>query len=89
MRPQVFDIVPGRMSGAACFTGTRVPAEQFVAILGGRGLGDFKATFPEISDEQLNAAIDFLNVAVQHECERIRELERAQENRHRRTTLVR
>jgi uncharacterized protein (DUF433 family) len=52
---------PEIMSGAPCFTGTRVPARTLIDYLeGGDSLDDFLEDFPTVSREQ---AIAFLEAA--------------------------
>ncbi len=53
-------IDPERMSGAPCFTGTRVPVQSLLDhIEGGSTLDDFLAGFPSVKRDQ---AIAFLEL---------------------------
>ena len=51
-------IEPDRMSGAPCFTGTRVPVQNlFDYIEAGDPLGGFLEDFPDVSREHAIAVI--------------------------------
>ena len=51
-------IEPDRMSGAPCFTGTRVPVQNlFDYIEAGDPLDDFLEDFPDVSREHAIAVI--------------------------------
>jgi uncharacterized protein (DUF433 family) len=53
-------INPQRMSGAACFTGTRVPIKTLFDYLeGGDSLDDFLKGFPPVTREQAVAVLEF------------------------------
>jgi uncharacterized protein (DUF433 family) len=57
----VVKIDPEIMSGAPCFTGTRVPIQNLIDYLeGGDSIEDFLEGFPSVSREQI---IDFLEEA--------------------------
>ena len=52
-------INPERMSGAPCFTGTRVPVQALVDHLkGGSTLSDFLEGFPSVTREQAVAFLE-------------------------------
>jgi uncharacterized protein (DUF433 family) len=52
-------INPDRMSGAPCFTGTRVPIKNLFDYLeGGESLDEFLDGFPGVSREQAVAVIE-------------------------------
>ena len=52
-------IDPERMSGAPCFTGTRVPVQALVDHLeGGSTLDDFLEGFPSVTREQAVAFLE-------------------------------
>lgn len=49
---------PERMSGAPCFTGTRVPIQNlFDYLSAGQPLGEFMEDFPEVAREQVDAVV--------------------------------
>jgi uncharacterized protein (DUF433 family) len=53
-------INPQRMSGAACFAGTRVPIKTLFDYLeGGDSLADFLNGFPPVTREQAVAVLEF------------------------------
>jgi uncharacterized protein (DUF433 family) len=55
----VIQIDPDRMSGAPCFTGTRVPiAHLFEHLEGGETLDEFLDQFPTVSRELALAALE-------------------------------
>jgi uncharacterized protein (DUF433 family) len=55
----VVNIDPERMSGAPCFTGTRVPiAHLFEYLESGETLDEFVDQFPTVSREQVLAALE-------------------------------
>jgi uncharacterized protein (DUF433 family) len=55
----VVNIDPERMSGAPCFTGTRVPiAHLFEYLESGETLDEFLDQFPTVSREQALAALE-------------------------------
>ena len=55
----VVNIDPERMSGAPCFTGTRVPiAHLFEHLESGETLDEFLNQFPTVSREQALAALE-------------------------------
>jgi len=55
----VVNIDPERMSGAPCFTGTRVPiAHLFEYLESGETLDEFLEQFPTVSREQALAALE-------------------------------
>ena len=52
-------INPARMSGAACFTGTRVPVKNlFDYVKGGAPLDEFLEGFPGVAREQAVAVLE-------------------------------
>ena len=52
-------ISPDRMSGAPCFTGTRVPVQAlFDYIEGGEPLDEFLDDFPDVTKEHAIAVIE-------------------------------
>ena len=52
---------PGRMSGAACFKGTRVPVQNLLDYIeGGSTIDEFFEDFPSVTREQV---IEFLELA--------------------------
>lgn len=59
---RLFGIVwinPGRMSGAACFAGTRIPLRTLFDYLeGGSAMDEFFEDFPGVSREQAEAVIE-------------------------------
>jgi len=55
----VVDVNPERMSGAPCFTGTRVPISHlFEYIESGETLDEFLLQFPSVTREQTLAALE-------------------------------
>lgn len=51
-------INPGRLSGAPCFAGTRVPIKNLFDYLeGGEPVGEFLADFPGVTREQAEAVV--------------------------------
>ena len=55
----VVDVNPERMSGAPCFTGTRVPISHlFEYIERGETLDEFLRQFPSVTREQALAALE-------------------------------
>ena len=56
---QVIWVDPERMSGIACFTGTRVPVQALLDHLeGGSTLNDFLEGFPSVKREQAVALLE-------------------------------
>ena len=61
MSPSVVKIDPEIMSGAACFSGTRVPIQNLMDYLeGGDSIDEFLEDFPSVSRQQV---ISFLEEA--------------------------
>jgi len=61
---QIVWIDPERLSGQACFRGTRVPVQALIDhIEGNSTLEDFLAGFPSVTREQ---AIQFIEMAKDH-----------------------
>ncbi|MDB5902355.1 MAG: hypothetical protein JWM26_1233 [Betaproteobacteria bacterium] len=59
MAPSLVSRDPEIMSGALCFTGTRVPAQNLFDYLeGGSSLEDFLEDFPSISRETAVAVLE-------------------------------
>jgi uncharacterized protein (DUF433 family) len=55
----VVDVNPERMSGAPCFTGTRVPIGHLFEFLeSGETLDEFLRQFPSVAREQALAALE-------------------------------
>ena len=55
----VVDVNPERMSGAACFTGTRVPIRhRFEFIESGETLDEFLRQFPSVARNQALAVLE-------------------------------
>lgn len=55
----VVNVDPERMSGAPCFTGTRVPINHlFEFIESGETLDEFLHQFPSVTREQATAALE-------------------------------
>lgn len=58
MEPSLVSRDPDIMSGALCFTGTRVPVQNlFDYLAGGSSLEDFLEDFPSISRERAVAVL--------------------------------
>ena len=58
---EVIWVDPGRMSGAPCFTGTRVPVQTLVDHLeGGSTIEEFLQDYPSVSRTQV---IQFIELA--------------------------
>ena len=56
---EVVNVNPKRMSGAPCFTGTRVPINHlFEYIESGETLDEFLRQFPSVTREQALAALE-------------------------------
>ena len=56
---EVVNVNPKRMSGAPCFTGTRVPISHlFEYIESGETLDEFLRQFPSVTREQAVAALE-------------------------------
>ena len=59
MDPSLFSRDPEIMSGALCFTGTRVPVQNLFDYLeGSSSLEDFLEDFPSISREKAVAVLE-------------------------------
>jgi uncharacterized protein (DUF433 family) len=55
MKPSVIAVDPEIMSGAPCFSGTRVPVQTLFDYLdGGHPLADFLDDFPTVKAEQVH-----------------------------------
>jgi uncharacterized protein (DUF433 family) len=55
----VVKVDPGIMSGAPCFTGTRVPIQNLIDYLeGGDSIDEFRQDFPSVSREQVIAFLE-------------------------------
>jgi uncharacterized protein (DUF433 family) len=55
----VVNVNPERMSGAPCFTGTRVPINHLFEFLeGGETVDEFLRQFPSVTREQTMAALE-------------------------------
>lgn len=55
----VVNVDPERMSGAPCFTGTRVPINHlFEFIESGETIDEFLRQFPSVSREQATSALE-------------------------------
>jgi uncharacterized protein (DUF433 family) len=53
-------INPGRVSGAPCFYGTRLPIESlFVNLEGGVSLDEWLDAFPSVTKEQAVAVLEY------------------------------
>ena len=53
-------INPGRVSGAACFYGTRLPIDSlFVNLEGGVSLDEWLDAFPFVTKEQAVAVLEY------------------------------
>ena len=56
---EVVNVDPERMSGAPCFTGTRVPiAHLFEYLESGETIDDFLDQFPTVTREQALGALE-------------------------------
>jgi uncharacterized protein (DUF433 family) len=54
---------PGRMSGAPCFRGTRVPVQSLIDFLeGGETIDQFLELYPSVTREQVLAVLDLANL---------------------------
>ncbi len=54
------DRTPGKLGGAWCFRGTRVPvAALFEHLDQGATIGEFVEWFPSVSREQVHAVLEF------------------------------
>jgi uncharacterized protein (DUF433 family) len=61
----VLSIDPEIMHGALCFAGTRVPLTVFLDnIKEGFGLQDFLENYPSITREQVEAVLEWENIAI-------------------------
>ena len=59
MSESVVKVDPEIMSGAPCFTGTRVPIQNLIDYLeGGDSIEDFLEGFPTVSREQVIAFLE-------------------------------
>jgi len=66
----VVNIDPERMSGAPCFTGTRVPiAHLFECLEDGETVDEFLEQFPTVSREQALAALELSKVSLLNQYE--------------------
>ncbi len=55
MKPSVIAIDPQIMSGAPCFSGTRVPIQAFFDYVnGGHPLAEFLEDFPSVTEAQVH-----------------------------------
>lgn len=55
----VVNVNPERMSGAPCFTGTRVPINHLFAFLeNGETVDEFLRQFPSVTREQAMSALE-------------------------------
>jgi uncharacterized protein (DUF433 family) len=54
---------PGRMSGAPCFRGTRVPVQSLIDFLeGGETIDQFLELYPSVTRKQVLAVLDLANL---------------------------
>ena len=54
---------PGRMSGAPCFRGTRVPVQSLIDFLeGGETIDQFLELYPAVTRKQVLAVLDLANL---------------------------
>lgn len=66
---QIVSRDPEIVSGALCFTGTRVPAQSLIDHLkAGDSLDDFLEGFPSVSRKQAEAFLDYRNGKNQSLC---------------------
>jgi len=56
----VLESVPGKVSGAFVFRGTRVPVSAVLTNLKDMGIGEVIAEFPSVTEEQVRAVLDFV-----------------------------
>ncbi|MEN3329230.1 MAG: hypothetical protein V7638_4037 [Acidobacteriota bacterium] len=60
-RANLIEVDPERMSGAPCFTGTRVPVTHLFDYLeAGDNLGEFLTDFPTVSREQVLGVLELM-----------------------------
>jgi uncharacterized protein (DUF433 family) len=58
-------INPGRMSGAPCFRGTRVPVQSLIDFLeGGESIDQFLVLYPSVTRQQVLAVLDLANTQI-------------------------
>jgi uncharacterized protein (DUF433 family) len=56
---------PGRMSGAPCFRGTRVPVQSLIDFLeGAETIDQFLALYPSVTRKQVLAVLDLAKYTV-------------------------
>lgn len=61
MKSEFIEVDPGRMSGAPCFRGTRVPVTHLFDYLeAGDSLGDFLKDFPSVTREQALGVLELM-----------------------------
>lgn len=66
----VVNVDPERMSGAPCFTGTRVPiAHLFEYLESGETLDEFLDQFPTVTREQVLGALELSKQSLLNEYE--------------------
>lgn len=58
---QLIEVVSGKMSGAPCFTGTRVPVTHLFDYLeAGDTLDEFLTDFPTVTREQVLGVLELM-----------------------------
>jgi uncharacterized protein (DUF433 family) len=68
MSPQRISIDPAVMMGKPCIRGTRITVELILRKLGaGRSFADLVAAYPNLTEDEVRAALAFAADYMQHE----------------------
>lgn len=71
-RPQLIEVDPEKMSGAPCFTGTRVPVTHLFDYLGaGDSVDEFLTDFPTVTRQQVLGVLELMKARLLTEYETI------------------
>lgn len=71
-RPQLIEVDPEKMSGAPCFTGTRVPVTHLFDYLGaGDSVDEFLTDFPTVTRQQVLGVLELMKARLPTEYETI------------------
>ena len=71
-RPQLIEVDPEKMSGAPCFTGTRVPVTHLFDYLeADDSLDEFLTDFPTVTRQQVLGVLELMKARLLTEYETI------------------
>lgn len=71
-RPQLIEVDPEKMSGAPCFTGTRVPVTHLFDYLeAGDSVDEFLTDFPTVTRQQVLGVLELMKARLLTEYETI------------------